>query len=89
MKSKIIDEIHDRAKKAGLNLNKSDHEGAFNIVFDSLKAVIEREGSARVPGLGTFTKKYREGRNVRNPRTGESVQTSAKHVITFKQSKSA
>lgn len=86
MKSSIIAEI--QRTTPGYTA-KADAEKALKTVTDAVKAVVESEGSARVPGLGVFTKKRREGRTVRNPRTGETIQTSAKDVITFKQSKPA
>jgi nucleoid DNA-binding protein len=40
-----------------------------------------------IPGFGTFRRKLRETRTVRNPRTGETSTKVAHHVITFKEAK--
>ena len=39
-----------------------------------------------LPGIGKFSQKRRESRNVRNPRTGETMVSAAKNVPVFKAS---
>lgn len=86
MKSRIIEKIQEMDPG---RTSKADAEKMFQTVTMALRHVVEIDGEARVPGFGTFKKKHREGRTVRNPRTGETVNTSAKDVITFKQSKAS
>jgi integration host factor subunit beta len=70
-------------------MTDGDAKLAVARVFDALDAVIQRGEHVRIANFGTFRKKHREGRTARNPRTGETIQTSAKDVITFKQGKGA
>lgn len=83
MKTKIIEEM--KAK----GLTGAQAEDAYKATFNALTTVINRDGEARVPGFGNFKKKFREGREARNPRTGEMVSVAAREVVTFKQSKAS
>jgi nucleoid DNA-binding protein len=68
-------------------LSNADAERAFSATVDAVRAVINRDGAARLPGFGSFKKKYREGgRQVRNPRTGEMVTTVGRERVAFKPS---
>jgi nucleoid DNA-binding protein len=67
----------------------ADHQAAYEATMEALRTVIERDGSAMIAGLGKFHKKFRAGRTARNPRTGETMQTVGRDVITFKQSRSS
>lgn len=87
MKSKIIEAMMADSKSA--HMTKASAEAAFDTVFRAVKSVVKADGSARVPDFGTFTMKHRAERTVRNPRNGEMIQTTAKNVMTFKQSKNA
>jgi DNA-binding protein HU-beta len=58
-------------------------EGFMNTIIDSL-----REGKGiEIRGFGSFKVKQKEGRNARNPRTGESVFVDKHFVPVFKFSK--
>jgi nucleoid DNA-binding protein len=58
-------------------------------VFDALSTLMTADEPVRVAGFGTFRRVYQEGRQARNPATGEPIQTAAKHVVKFKQGKPA
>lgn len=81
MKTKIIEEMKSKG------LTGAQAESAFKATFDAVATVTNRDGEARIPGFGNFKKKFREGREARNPRTGEIVTVASREVITFKQSK--
>lgn len=70
-------------------ITEADAKLAVARVFDALETLVTAGTPVRIAGFGTFTRKHRAGRTVRNPRTGESIQTSSKDVITFKQGKPA
>ena len=40
-----------------------------------------------IRGFGSFTTKYRQGGQRRNPRTGESVYAPARYVVAFRAGK--
>jgi nucleoid DNA-binding protein len=82
VKSKIIAELRRRG------WSEAQCDTALSGVAAAIVAVAIDNGEARVPGLGTFRRRLRAGRLVRNPKTGAHVQTTDKYVITFKQSSS-
>ncbi len=86
MKSSIIAEIQ---KATPGYTAKADAEKAYDTVVGAIQTVIQRDGTARLPGFGIFKKRFREGRQARNPRTGETVDIAGRDVVSFKQSKSA
>ena len=59
----------------------------IDVVFEALRAELEAGNTVRIPGFGTFRRKFRDTREVRNPRTGELTVKQAHHVITFKEGK--
>lgn len=70
-------------------MTEADAKLAVDRVFDALSTLMEKDDPVRIAGFGTFRRKFRAGRQARNPRTGETVQTTDKHVITFKPGKPA
>ena len=60
-------------------------------VMDVLPGIIQNEvaagGKVQLMGFGTFERRFRQGRSVRNPQNGESVQTSDHYVPAFKAGK--
>lgn len=48
---------------------------------------LSHDGRVEVRGFGSFSLHYREARNARNPRTGETVAVKAKAVPHFKPGK--
>lgn len=60
-------------------------------VMDVLPGIIQKEvaagGKVQLVGFGTFERRFRQGRSVRNPQNGESVQTSDHYVPAFKAGK--
>lgn len=84
MKSKIIEEIQ---KGVPGYTTKADAERAYDVVVGAIGTVIARDKEARVPPLGNFKLKFREGRTVRNPRNNEMVNVAARDVITFRETK--
>ena len=67
-------------------LTKSSSSAALDAVIDG---IIEgtTQGSVRVPGLGTFGTGYRNPRQGRNPRTGETIQIAGGKTVKFKAAK--
>ena len=60
-----------------------------NIISELSKCIINacnKGDDVALPGIGKFSKKHRESRNVRNPRTGETMVSAAKNVPVFKAS---
>ena len=66
------------------NLSKKDATAALTALTDVITEALKAEGKLVVPGLGTFEVKQHAARTGHNPRTGETVEISAKKVPAFK-----
>jgi integration host factor subunit beta len=82
-RSELIQRLADRYP----NLYLRDIEKIVDSVFDSITQALVRGDRVELRGFGSFSLKYREARVGRNPRTGESVQVSAKRLPFFKAGK--
>lgn len=80
MKRRIVEEMQSQREQS-----QADAGRAVDEVFGAIGRVLATDGKATVPGFGTFTRKFREGRDARNPRTGETVRVAGKHVTKFKE----
>lgn len=54
---------------------------------DHINITVRSGEEAVFPGVGRFTRKTRDARTGRNPRTGETVQIASKRVVSFKPAK--
>jgi DNA-binding protein HU-beta len=78
-KSDLIDAV---AGSAGLT--KKQAEEIIDVVFNSVKAAVAKEGTFRYPGFGTFKKKDRAARMGINPKTKEKIEIAASKAVGFK-----
>lgn len=82
MKKDIIAHMRSSA-----NMTAAEAENALEAVAHAVSSVANTNGSARIPGFGTFKVKDRAGKVARNPRTGEAINVPARRVMTFKEAK--
>lgn len=82
MKKYIIERMREQA-----GMTEADASKALDAVAEAVTHVANRDGMARVPGLGTFKVKQRAARQGRNPMTGEPVAIAARKVLAFKEAK--
>ncbi len=69
------------------HLYHRDVERIVATVFEEITAALARGERVELRGFGAFSVKERSARVGRNPRTGESVDVSAKYVPYFKTGK--
>ena len=69
------------------HLYQRDVERIVTTVFDEITAALARGHRVELRGFGAFSVKQRGSRVGRNPRTGESVSVTAKHIPYFKTGK--
>lgn len=68
--------------------SKAEAERQIENTISAIQGLTEKDGQSVVlRGFGTFVRKFRAGREGKNPRTGETIQISAKSVLAFKASK--
>ena len=78
-KSELINIVAVRA-----DIPKTKATAAVNAVFDAIEETVASGDKVSLPGFGTFERKHKEARTVRNPQTGESMVSEAKNVPVFK-----
>ena len=81
-KQELITKIAEKS-----NLSKKDAAAALTALTDVITEALKAEGKVAIPSLGTFEIKERAARTGHNPRTGETVEISAKKVPAFKAAK--
>lgn len=69
-----------------LNTSKAAAARAVDAVTTSLVNGIKHDDAVTIAGFGSFTKKRRAARKVRNPSTGEPMDIKASMTVGFKPS---
>ncbi|MEM7170811.1 MAG: integration host factor subunit beta [Pseudomonadota bacterium] len=82
-KSELIQHIAD----LNPHLYHRDVERIISTIFDEISAALARGDRVELRGFGAFSVKKRDARVGRNPRTGDAVQVSEKHIPFFKTGK--
>lgn len=82
-KSELIQLIATRNPQ----LYHRDVERIVSTIFDEIADALARGDRVELRGFGAFSVKHREARVGRNPRTGDAVSVSEKHVPFFKTGK--
>jgi integration host factor subunit beta len=82
-KSELIQRLAERNP----HLYQRDVERIVSTIFDEITAALSRGDRVELRGFGAFSVKRRDARLGRNPRTGDSVSVSEKHIPFFKTGK--
>jgi len=69
------------------NLLQRDIERIVATMFEEISNALARGNRVELRGFGAFSVKQRDARMGRNPRTGEAVAVTEKHVPFFKTGK--
>jgi integration host factor subunit beta len=80
-------ELVQKLAEANPHLYQRDVEVIVNAIFDEIAAALARGDRVELRGFGAFSVKRRDARVGRNPRTGDSVSVSEKHIPFFKTGK--
>jgi len=83
----IKSELILRLAQANPHLYQRDVERIVATVFDEITNALARGDRVELRGFGAFSVKRRPSRTGRNPRTGEPVDVTEKHVPFFKTGK--
>lgn len=65
------------------NITKKDAGAALDAIVGIITETLENGDEVRIAGLGTFSRKKRDARIARNPKTGEPVQVDETIVPKF------
>lgn len=66
---------------------KEGAENAVDALFAEVAVRLKQEGSATLPGFGSFRVTSRAARTGRNPRTGETLRIGPSKSVRFKPAK--
>ena len=87
-KSELIEHIvAAQARSSNAQLNSKDVEFAVKTMLEQMSQTLASGDRIEIRGFGSFSLHYRAPRIGRNPKTGESVGLSGKHVPHFKPGK--
>ena len=82
-KSELIECIASRQ----MQLSAKDVELAVKTIIEQMSQTLATGERIEIRGFGSFSLHYREPRQGRNPKTGETVELSGKYVPHFKPGK--
>jgi integration host factor subunit beta len=82
-KSELIETILSRQSQ----LSSKDVELAVKTILEHMSQALSNGERIEIRGFGSFSLHFREPRQGRNPKTGDSVKLEGKHVPHFKPGK--
>jgi len=82
-KSELIEAVAAKVT----NFSRRDVEVIVDTLFDSMAQSLSRGDKVEIRGFGSFKIKERDGRQGRNPKSGENIFIDAKKVPFFKAGK--
>lgn len=65
-------------------MSKAQAGEAVDATIDAIVGAVKGKDNVQLAGFGTFYAKHREARQVRNPRTGETMMSKAKTSAAFR-----
>tara|TARA_B100001063_G_scaffold66245_1_gene60271 strand:+ start:1536 stop:1817 length:282 start_codon:yes stop_codon:yes gene_type:complete len=80
----------DILKKLGhkhQNLSESDIEQIFNIFIKKIMSALKEDKKVELRGFGTLKKKINKAKQVRNPKTNETLYKKENYKLHFKTGK--
>lgn len=80
-KADIVEALYER-----VGFSKKEAADLVELVFESLKETLAKGQKVKISGFGNFVVREKRTRVGRNPQTGESIEISARRVLTFKPS---
>ncbi len=82
-KSELIEAVSSEVK----SFSKKDVEIIVDSLFQSMSESLSKGEKVEIRGFGSFKIKERDGRQGRNPKSGENIYIEAKRVPFFKAGK--
>lgn len=80
-KAEIIEAVY-----AKIGFSKKEAAELVELVFDTMKGVLERGEKIKISGFGNFVVREKHSRVGRNPQTGDEMEITARRVLTFRPS---
>ena len=80
-KADIVEALYEK-----VGFSKKQAADLVELVFESLKDTLSKGKKIKISGFGNFVVRDKRSRVGRNPQTGESIEISARRVLTFRPS---
>lgn len=80
-KADLVEKVYQK-----IGFSKKEASELVDLVFVSLKNVLEKGDNVKISGFGNFLVRQKKQRIGRNPQTGEQIKISARRVLTFRPS---
>ncbi|MBC7692468.1 MAG: integration host factor subunit alpha [Methylotenera sp.] len=80
-KADIVESLYEK-----VGFSKKEAADLVELVFDTLKGTLSQGNKIKISGFGNFVVREKRSRVGRNPQTGQSIEISARRVLTFRPS---
>jgi integration host factor subunit alpha len=80
-KAELIEAVYTK-----VGLSKKESADLVEMIFDQMKDTLAKGEKIKISGFGNFVVREKRSRMGRNPQTGESMEISARRVLTFRPS---
>ncbi|HAR43422.1 MAG TPA: integration host factor subunit alpha [Bdellovibrionales bacterium] len=80
-KADIVEALYEK-----IGFSKKEAADLVELVFDTIKGTLSQGQKIKISGFGNFVVREKRSRIGRNPQTGESIEISARRVLTFRPS---
>lgn len=80
-KADLIEAVYEK-----IGMSKKESAELVEMIFDAMKETLAKGEKIKISGFGNFVIREKRARMGRNPQTGESMEISARKVLTFRPS---
>lgn len=80
-KAELIEAVYSK-----VGISKKESADLVEMIFDTMKDTLAQGNKIKISGFGNFVVREKRARMGRNPQTGESMEISARRVLTFRPS---
>src|ERR1051325_8826635 len=80
-KADIVEALYEK-----VGFSKKEAADLVEMVFDTLKDTLAKGQKIKISGFGNFVVREKRSRVGRNPQTGETIEITARRVLTFRPS---
>ena len=80
-KAQIVEQIYEK-----IGFSKKESADIVELVFDTIKDTLSKGEKIKISGFGNFVVRQKRSRVGRNPQTGETIEITARKVLTLRPS---
>lgn len=80
-KADIVEALYEK-----VGFSKKEAADLVEMVFNTIKDTLSQGQKIKISGFGNFVVREKRARVGRNPQTGESIEITARRVLTFRPS---